>query len=280
MAATPARRSTWSRNREPAEFHGSLYWYKRHEQFNANDFFNNRDGLPKPIFRYNTLGGTIGGPIYIPRNGTSTRRRHSSSIPGKIGVAKEPLAIGRRTTPTALERQGDFSQTLDQNNRLIVIRDPTTGSAFPGNIIPKSRISPNGQAMLNLLPMPNVTDRSITGGSYNYQFQEIRDKPKNTNLIKLDFMPALEGHHHDSRQKLLVRRAILGRHGGGEFQLAAVSASLPVHRGQRQGGLDARDQPERRSTNSALGSGTWVSAATVDIRARKASVRWCGPLTA
>src|SRR5262245_23823147 len=46
--------------------HGSVYWYKRHEQFNANDFFNNRNCLAKPIYRFNTIGGGIGGPIYIP----------------------------------------------------------------------------------------------------------------------------------------------------------------------------------------------------------------------
>ena len=43
------------------------YWFKRHEQFNANDFYNNRNGQPKPLYRYNTYGFTIGGPIYIPR---------------------------------------------------------------------------------------------------------------------------------------------------------------------------------------------------------------------
>src|SRR5215475_1098468 len=45
-------------------FHGSAYWYKRHEEFNANDFFNNRNGAAKPRYRYNTFGGTIGGPVF------------------------------------------------------------------------------------------------------------------------------------------------------------------------------------------------------------------------
>src|SRR5215510_6326729 len=39
------------------DFHGSVYGYKRHEQFNANDFFNNRNGLSKPLYRFTTFGG-------------------------------------------------------------------------------------------------------------------------------------------------------------------------------------------------------------------------------
>ena len=45
------------------DFHGGGFYFKRHEQFNANNFFNNLNGLPKPLYRYNTWSGTIGGPI-------------------------------------------------------------------------------------------------------------------------------------------------------------------------------------------------------------------------
>ena len=33
------------------DFHGTAYWYERHEQFNANNFFNNRNGIGKPLYR-------------------------------------------------------------------------------------------------------------------------------------------------------------------------------------------------------------------------------------
>jgi len=39
------------------EYHGSGYWYKRHEMFNANAFFRNRDGVARQIYRFETLGG-------------------------------------------------------------------------------------------------------------------------------------------------------------------------------------------------------------------------------
>jgi len=48
------------------EFHGTAYFYKRHEQFNANSFFNNQLGLPKARYRYTTIGYNIGGPISWP----------------------------------------------------------------------------------------------------------------------------------------------------------------------------------------------------------------------
>src|SRR6476646_6285533 len=55
------------------DFHGSGYWYKRHEMFNANDFFSNRNNVPKALYRYNTLGATLGGPLYIPKKFNSSK---------------------------------------------------------------------------------------------------------------------------------------------------------------------------------------------------------------
>ena len=48
------------------DFHGSAYWYYRHETLKANGFFQNRRGTPKPIYRFNSGGYSIGGPFYIP----------------------------------------------------------------------------------------------------------------------------------------------------------------------------------------------------------------------
>ncbi|MEP7366607.1 MAG: hypothetical protein ABI972_25395, partial [Acidobacteriota bacterium] len=100
---------------------------------------------------------------------------------------REPRAVRRVTMPTALERQGNFSQTLDVSGRLIQITDPTTGQPFAGNIIPSNRLNKNGQAILNLFPLPNFLDRGISGGNYNYQFQEITEHPKKLNTLKGDY---------------------------------------------------------------------------------------------
>jgi hypothetical protein len=61
-------------------------------------------------------------------------------------------------TPTALERQGNFSQSFNTNGSPITITNPSTGAPFPGNIIPQSQINPIGQSILNFYPLPNYTD--------------------------------------------------------------------------------------------------------------------------
>ncbi|MFN0101420.1 MAG: carboxypeptidase regulatory-like domain-containing protein [Bryobacteraceae bacterium] len=169
------------------EFHGSAYWYVRNEAFNANDFFNNRNSQARPLYRYNTFGGTIGGPVYIPGKFNTNRDKLFFFYSREDWRIQEPRNVRRVTMPTALERQGNFSQTLDVSGRLIPITDPSTGQPFPGNIIPSNRVSANGQAMLNLFPQPNFLDRGLSGGNYNYQFQEITDHPKKLNTLKGDY---------------------------------------------------------------------------------------------
>ncbi|MGB7845353.1 MAG: carboxypeptidase-like regulatory domain-containing protein [Candidatus Acidiferrum sp.] len=52
-----------------SDIHGGLYEFFRNDILNANSFFNNRStpAVPRPPLRYNDFGGTIGGPVYIPR---------------------------------------------------------------------------------------------------------------------------------------------------------------------------------------------------------------------
>jgi Carboxypeptidase regulatory-like domain/TonB-dependent Receptor Plug Domain len=189
------------------DFHGSLYWYKRHEQFNANDFFNNRTGLAKPLYRYNTLGGTIGGPIFIPQKFNKNRDKLFFFYSREDWRVREPRIPRQVTMPTEAERNGDFSQTVDLGNQRIWVRDPLLSglcqatpanpadgvnyqaACFPGNVVPADRINKNGQAILNLFPLPNRLDRSLTLGNYNYVFQEITELPKKQNLLKIDYKP-------------------------------------------------------------------------------------------
>lgn len=172
------------------EYHGSGYWYKRHEQFNANNFFNNFNNRPKPLYRYSTLGATIGGPVWIPKLTDRLKDKLFFFYSFEDSQVKEPQALRQATVPTELERNGDFSQTRDVNNTLIVIRDPVTGAAFPGNAIPANRINRNGQALLKVFPLPNATDRNITRGQYNHLFQESLTRPRRQHLLRVDYRPS------------------------------------------------------------------------------------------
>ncbi len=170
-----------------SQYHGSGYWYKRHEQFNAQNFFNNVNKVAKPRYRYTTLGATIGGPVWLPKEILKDKLFFFYSF--EDNKTLNPQALRQVTVPTDLERSGDFSQTRDTNNALIVVRDPVTGLAFPDNKIPTARINKNGQALLNVFPKANALDRALTGGNFNYLFQESIDVPKRQNLFRTDFKP-------------------------------------------------------------------------------------------
>ncbi len=179
------------------EFHGSGYWFKRHEQFNANDFFNNLRAQPKPLYRYNTFGGTIGGPVYIPKAFNTNKDKlffFYSREDWRINEPRNPRTV---TVPTELERQGNFSQSRI-NNQPVLIRDPSsnfpctatnTAGCFPNQTIPANRLNQNGLGILKLFPLPNFLDTSVSGGNYNYVFQEITEHPKRQNMLKLDYTP-------------------------------------------------------------------------------------------
>ena len=109
------------------EFHGSGYYYKRHEQWNANDFFRNRNGLGIARYRYSTIGYNVGGPVYIPNKFNTEKNKLFFFFSQEILPNKRPSSLRTYTVPTALERQGNFSQTLEVNNVLIPIKDPVSG---------------------------------------------------------------------------------------------------------------------------------------------------------
>jgi hypothetical protein len=169
------------------EYHGTLAAYIRNEGLNANSFFNNRLGLPKIVARYQTETGTLGGPVPV----RGVRDRLFFFYNREMWRTKEPTAVGASswttTMPTPLERQGDFSQSLQPNGQLRVIRDPLTGQPFPGNRIPADRINPLGQAILNIFNQPNFFDRSVSGGNYNYRAQSPSDQRKTLDHVKVDF---------------------------------------------------------------------------------------------
>src|SRR5262249_50621570 len=167
---------------------GSLYAYRRDESLNANNYFNNFNNVKKPPYRYSTEGVSIGGPALIP--GLNSRRDRLFffySFENSYSTDAQPLRTV--TVPTALERAGDFSQSLDSSGRLITINDPTTGQPFANNRIPTNRFDASGLALLNLFPQPNALDRSVTKGQYNYVFQESLKVPKHQHVVRVDYKP-------------------------------------------------------------------------------------------
>jgi hypothetical protein len=87
--------------------------------------------------------------------------------------------------PTALERQGDFSQTRDTNGAIIQILDPANNrTPFPGNVIPAGRIDKAGQGLLNVFPMPNTKDPANT---FNTAVQGKVREPHHFEVLRVDW---------------------------------------------------------------------------------------------
>ncbi len=178
------------------QFHGTAYYDFRHEEFNANEFFNNKTGVVKPRYRYQNPGGTIGGPLLIPGvRFNKDRNRLFFFFSWDKLYNSGTAGPNRYTMPSALERAGDFSQSINQNGTPILIRDPATGAActtaggpgcFAGNKIPVSRISAIGLAFLNRFPLPNFQDP--TGArAYNSQFQFTNNQPREDKILRVDY---------------------------------------------------------------------------------------------
>jgi hypothetical protein len=176
------------------QFHGSFMWNHRNEGLDANLWANNRngrkaDGTPvSPIspYRYNVETYTIGGPIFIPHHFNTAKKKlfffWSQEYTGQFVSG----GVQTKYTPTALERAGNFSQTLFNNGTLNVITDPQTGVPFPSNTIPTSRITPLGQAMLNFFPLPNFVGQGSLANIDNYTEGASATHPHRNDVLRVD----------------------------------------------------------------------------------------------
>jgi hypothetical protein len=170
------------------EFHGTGYTYFRNESLNANDFFNNLNGVPRSTYRYGTYGFTVGGPAYWPHKFNSSKQKLFFFESVEIVESKSPVSLSQWTVPTSLERQGNFSQSFNTGGNLIVVNDPFNNKTpFSGNIIPQSRIDPNGQALLDVFPAANFFNTAISHRNYNYNFQDTAISPTYQELFRIDY---------------------------------------------------------------------------------------------
>jgi hypothetical protein len=148
--------------------HGSIFEYGRNSAFDANGFNANAAGLSKPHFQRNQFGGAVGGPITLPNVYEGRDRTFFFTTFERLLQSKAGSFTG--TVPTALERQGDFSQTRDTNGNPIVIYDPRTTTLDPAapagttryirtpfdkNVIPSQYLNTVGLNLLKNYPLPN-----------------------------------------------------------------------------------------------------------------------------
>jgi hypothetical protein len=130
------------------EFHGGAFYFGRNDVLNATDFFNSLNQIPKDKLRRNDFGYNVGGPILKDKLFFYWSEEWNRELRGKGRSA---------TVPTAAEQTGDFTNQrtdLDTNGKPCdpVPQDPVTKA--PLKSVPQ--ISPVGQLLVNLFPLPNV----------------------------------------------------------------------------------------------------------------------------
>jgi hypothetical protein len=178
------------------DVHGTLYEFVRNDVLSANDFFLNRAGRPRDALRYNRYGGSLGGPVVLPRFGEGGRRTWNGrgrvffffAAEGLKDAFPEP---GQFTVPTLAERNGDFSALLPLGIR---IYDPLSArrvgsrierTPFANNIIPQERISNVARAYLSFYPLPNQPGDAQ--GRNNFISANPRSDTFNSEAARFDF---------------------------------------------------------------------------------------------
>lgn len=170
------------------DFHGSAHWDHRHEDLNANSFFNNRQNIQRALYRFMIAGYSVGGPVFIPKVWNRDRHRLFFFVSQEFTQIAQPTTTLAVNQPTAAEIGGDFSNSRNAAGAIIPILDPETGRQFPGNQVPANRIDPTGQAYLKLLPAPNGYVNPAPGQQYtaNYLASATPTYDRRNTMLRFD----------------------------------------------------------------------------------------------
>src|SRR5262245_30045415 len=129
---------------------GSVYEFLRNDALDANNFFSNAFGAPKPVRKRNQFGAAIGGPI---------KENRLFWFADYEGLREREGVPRTRAVPTAAEKAGLFSTA---------VVDPFAPGRpeFPRNadglwVIPQNRWDPVAAKIIPMIPDPNVPGTSI-----------------------------------------------------------------------------------------------------------------------
>ena len=131
------------------EYHGALFWYHQNRALDARSF--GQSVLPAKIG--NTFGGTVGGPIVLPKLYNGKNKTFFYFTWESMRYPRQSTV--QNTVPTSFVKNGDFSREG------VAVQDPFTNVPFPGAVIPASRVNPVAKAIIPFYPDINFgsTDR-------------------------------------------------------------------------------------------------------------------------
>jgi hypothetical protein len=172
-------------------FHGSAYNFHQNNELTGVPFFTKAAGGTNPISRYNQYGGSIGGPVWIPKlyNGKN-RLFFFYTYEGIRQSTPEPTFA---TVPTEAQRAGNLSNLLAVG-ATYQIYDPATARTegarirrdpFPNNVIPGNRINTISRNILGYIPGPNTVGRA--DGVQNFFSNANRSDVFFSHMGRMDF---------------------------------------------------------------------------------------------
>lgn len=174
-----------------SSLHGDVYEYMRNGALDANYYFNNLSGTPRPNTHRNQFGVSVGGPVYIP--GIYKQRDKTFFFFNYEGHREnDPVPAPVGTVPIPAFRNGDFSSVLGaqigtdalcrpilagqiydpysthqvtatcgpNTGSTVFIRDPIAGNNLANSI---NGIDPLGQKLVNYYPAPVP---NVAGGNW------------------------------------------------------------------------------------------------------------------
>jgi hypothetical protein len=187
------------------KFHGSGWWFGQRSALDANDFFNNAQGIPKPDHLRDQYGFSLGGPI--------KKEKTFFFVDFEKVRIQDPVEINA-FVPTKAERGGDFRNTF------VLCTDPTQGCTVGQpvqqqifnpfnvdssgnrqnftvpNLIDSNLIDPIGQKIINLYPQPTIDNAAP--GSPNFH-QVVLSRTDSWQFdVKVD-------HHFNDKNHLSAR---------------------------------------------------------------------------
>jgi Carboxypeptidase regulatory-like domain len=184
------------------KFHGDVYYFGRNDFFNARNFFDPADSIPK--FKKHDFGYTVGGPVFIPNHYNSNKQKtffffseewRRDLVPGQA------FLVG---VPSVAERGGDFSDVCPNANApggpslADCPTDPRTGKKFDGSLGPIP-VDPNAQAILPEIPVPNAPGALCgTGVVGCFNSSPAQSTHWREELVRVD-------HNFNTNERLTVR---------------------------------------------------------------------------
>ena len=155
--------------------HGSAFEFLRNSKLDANSWANNRNGVKLGAFQRNQFGGTLGGPVRIPK--LYDGRNRTFFFVAAQGTRTRSASSSSATVPLLPWRSGDFSDLRNGSGQPITIYDPLTvtqeganfvRTPFAGNRIPRERMDAVALNMLPYWPAPNAAPTNAFTGQNNF----------------------------------------------------------------------------------------------------------------